>query len=274
MAVVAIAQQIGSRGLELGGLVADRLHCPVLGPDDIAAEAARDYKITPEVFSLVDERQPGWWERLTTDNARLAAYFRAVILKHMSLCNVVVVGRSIPFIMPHETRHGLRIRTVAPFGARVREVMREEKLDPAAAERRVRHYDQEVRARIQRSLGVDLEEPSHYDLIVNTATRPLAWFVSTIVELAAAIDREGDTRSMQVLKDACLGAQVRAALLAHPKMGHAPIEVEARSGVIMLKSSALVPPWDELAGSIVRRVPGVVRVDLQIDEPPMPLRAE
>src|SRR5579883_1177633 len=183
MAVVAIAQQIGSRGVELGGLIAKRLRYPLLGPEEIAAEASREYKITPEVFSLFDERQPGWWERLTTDNIRLGAYFRAVILKHMSLCNIVVVGRSIPFLIPPESRHGLRIRVVAPFAARVREVMKDEKLDAAAAERRVRHYDQEVRARIQRSMGVDLEEPSHYDIIVNSASRPLPLLVSTIGEM-------------------------------------------------------------------------------------------
>ncbi|HKD69354.1 MAG TPA: cytidylate kinase family protein [Candidatus Binataceae bacterium] len=274
MAVVAIAQQIGSRGLEFGGLIAARLRYPLLGPEEIAVELSREYNITPEVYSLFDERQPGWWERLTTDNARLAAYFRAVILKHMSSCNIVVVGRSIPFVMPADTRHGLRLRVVAPLNFRVREVMREEKLDAAAAERRVRHYDQEVRARIQRSLGVDLEEHSRYDLIVNTASRPMQWFVSTIADLANAIDREADPRSIQVIKDESLAAQVRAALLAHPKMGHAPIEVEAKSGVVMLKSSALVPPWDDLAGQIVRRVPGVMRVELQIEQPPMPLRAE
>src|SRR5215469_1895137 len=106
MAVVAIAQQIGSRGLEFGGLIAARLRYPLLGPEEIAVELSREYNITPEVYSLFDERQPGWWERLTTDNARLAAYFRAVILKHMSSCNIVVVGRSIPFVMPADTRHG------------------------------------------------------------------------------------------------------------------------------------------------------------------------
>ncbi len=274
MAVVAIAQQIGSRGLELGALMAARLRYPLLGPDEISAEASRDYNITPEVFSLFDERQPGWWERLTTDNVRLAGYFRAVILKHMSRCNIVVVGRSVPFLIPPDTRHGLRIRTVAPLSVRVQEVIKLERLDQPAAERRVRHYDQEVRARVQRSLGVDLEETSHYDLILNTAAHPLPLLASTIAELASAIDRESDQRSIQVLKDASLAAQVRAALLAHPKMGHAPIDVEARSGIVMLKSSALVPPWDELAGSIVRRVPGVVRVELQVEEPPMPLRAE
>jgi cytidylate kinase len=274
MAVVAIAQQIGSRGLELGSLVAAQLQYPLVGPAEIAAEAAREFKVPPEQFNLFDERQPGWWERLTTDSARLGAYFRAVIMRNLSLCNVVVVGRSIPFMLPPETHHGLRIRTIAPLTSRVREVMREEKLEAAAADRRVRHYDQEVRARIQHSLGVDLEDHSRYDLIINTAARPLPWFASTITELANAINREADANSVQALKDACLTAQVRAALFAHPKMGHAPIDIESSAGVVVLKSSALVPPWDELAASIVRRVPGVAGVDLQIDEPPMPLRAE
>jgi hypothetical protein len=195
-------------------------------------------------------------------------------MKQLSLCDVVVVGRSIPLMIPLETRHGLRIRTVAPFSSRVREVMREEKLESAAAQRRVRHYDQEVRARIQHSLGVDLEDDSYYDLIVNTAARPLNWFASMIVELANAIEHEADTASRQALKDACLSAQVRAALFAHSKIGHTPIDVETRAGVVVLKSAALVPPWDELATSIVRQVPGVVQVELQIVEPPMPLRIE
>jgi cytidylate kinase len=274
MAVVAVAAQIGSRGLELGKLVAEQLHYPLVSLADITAEAAREYQCTAEQINLVDERQPGWWERLTTDSARIGVYFRAVIMKQIGLCNVVVVGRSIPFMLPPETRHGLRVRTIAPFNSRVREVMREEKLETAAAERRVRHYDQEVRARIQHSLGVDLEDHSRYDLIVNTAARPLSWFASVIIELANAIEREADPASKQALKDACLSAQVRAALFAHPKMGHAPIDVESRAGVVVLKSAALVPPWDELATSIVRRVTGVVQVELQIDEPPMPLRAE
>jgi cytidylate kinase len=274
MAVVAIAQQIGSRGLELGSLVAAKLRYPLFGPAEIEAEAAHAYNVAPEVFSLFDERQPGWWERLTTGNDRLGAYFRAVIMKYMNRCDVVVVGRSIPLLMPPDTRHGLRLRTIAPLPGRVREVMREEKLENAAAERRVRHYDQEVRARIQRSLGVDLEDHSRYDLIINTASRPLSWYVSMVADFAASINNQADTGSVQALKDACLAAQVRAALFAHPKMGHAPIEVETRAGVVMLKSSALVPPWDELASSIVSRVPGVVHVNLQVDQPPMPLRAE
>ncbi len=61
-------------------MVADELHYPLVGPADYYAEAAREYNVTPEQLNLVDERQPGWWERLTADSARLGAYFRAAIM--------------------------------------------------------------------------------------------------------------------------------------------------------------------------------------------------
>src|SRR5260370_29823578 len=115
MAVVAIAQQIGSRGLELGKLVAAQLQYPLMGPAEITAEATREYQCTAEQINLIDERQPRWWERLTAETARVGVYFRAVVMKQLSPYDVVVVGRSIPLMTPPEPRHGLRIPPVPPF---------------------------------------------------------------------------------------------------------------------------------------------------------------
>ena len=272
MAIVAIGQQIGSNGLELGRLVAAQLQYPLLTSEEIAAQVAHKYQVTAEQLGLVDEREPRFWERLGTDSARLVAYFCAVVMKHMASCQVVFVGRSIPVLVPPQTRHGLRIRTVAPSSARVQRVMRDEKLGTAAAERRVRHYDLEVRARTQNTLGADLEDPSVYDWIINTATRPLPWFALSIAEFAGTIEREADEDSKQALSDSCLTAQVRAALMAHPKIGHAPVTVKTRAGRVVLTSASLVPPWDSLATSVVQRVPGVLGVQVEIEEAAGPIR--
>jgi len=272
MAVVAIGQQIGSNGLEVGRLVATQLQYALLTSDEIAAQVANEYDVTAEQLGLVDEREPRFWERLGSDSARLVAYFCAVVMKHMASCRVVVVGRSIPVLVPPQTRHGLRIRTVAPFSARVQQVMRDEKLATAAAERRVRHCDLEVRARTQNTMGADLEDPSVYDWIINTATRPLPWFALSIAEFAGTIEREADEDSKQALSDSCLTAQVRAALMAHPKIGHAPVTVKTRAGRVVLTSASLVPPWDSLATSVVQRVPGVLGVQVEIEEAAGPIR--
>ena len=272
MAVVAIGQQIGSNGLGLGRLVAEQLEYPLLTSEEIAAQVAHEYHVTAQQLALVDEREPRFWERLGTDSARLVAYFCAVVMKHMASCQVVVVGRSIPLVVPPQTRHALRIRAVAPFSVRVRQVMKDEKLGAAAAERRIRTYDLEVRARTQNTLGADLEDPSLYDWIINTATSPLLWFASSIAEFAITIEREADADSKQALSDACLTAQVRAALMAHPKIGHAPVTIKTETGRVVLKSSSLVPPWDSLAASVVQQVPGVLGVQVEIEEAPVPIR--
>jgi cytidylate kinase len=271
MAVVAIGQQIGSNGLGLGRVVAAQLQYPLLTSEEIAAEVAHEYHVTAEQLRLVDEREPRFWERLGADSTRVVAYFCAVVMKHMASCQVVIVGRSIPLMVP-QTRHALRIRTVAPFRARVQQVMLDEKLRIAAAERRVRTYDLEVRARTQNTLGVDLEDPSLYDWIINTARCPLLWFASSIAEFASTIEREADANSKQALIDGCLTAQVRAALMAHPKIGHAPVTVQTQAGRVVLKSSSLVPPWDSLATSVVQQVTGVQGVQVEIEEAPVPIR--
>lgn len=275
MAVVAIGQQLGARGLELGRALAQRLECPVVGPQEMAAEAARRFGVDPQMLDLIDARQPRFWERLTLDSTRLFTYFRAVALNFVGAHHVVIVGRVVPCMLPAGMSELLRIRAVGPLKARVEVVMREERLDAAAAERRVLHHDQEMQAWVAQLLrGVGLNDPAVYDLTVNTAARPLALLSEAIAAMVREIAAADDHAARQALADHCLAAQVRAALMAHPKIGHAAIAVESAQGRVTLKSSALVPPWDELAIAVVRQVSGVATVQLELQEAPPPVRGE
>ena len=72
--------------------------------------------------------------------------------------------------------------------------------------------------------------------------------------------------------DAALGAEVRAALILHPKIGHAPIEVQCAEGAVQVNGPGLVPPWDDLVNEVVRQVDGVVSVEVIADEQPVTVR--
>jgi osmotically-inducible protein OsmY len=72
------------------------------------------------------------------------------------------------------------------------------------------------------------------------------------------------------VRDACIAAEARAALFAHPKIGNAAIEVQANAGRVRLSSDALVPPWDELARQVVSKIEGVEAVELDLADPAMP----
>jgi cytidylate kinase len=273
MALIAIGQQLGSRGLMLGQLAAERLGYRFINGTDVLAVAARRYQVAPEQLQLVDERTPHFWERLRTDTVKLYAFYSAMLLKEFIVDRTVVVGRSTPLFVPEGAKHVLRVRIVAPFEDRSRQVAIDEKLEPAAAARRVRDYGQEVRTRLQTMLGKDVDDASIYDLVFNTSTMPMATLAEMLADCAQLAERDAGTESWTKLRDAAITAQVRAALFAHPKIGHAPISVATVDGVVTLSSSALVPPWDELANGIAREVEGVVSVELGIEEPPIPPRA-
>ena len=272
MAIIAITQHVGTRGVELGRLTAARLGYRFLTSEQLVAATSKAYNVAPAQLVIVDERRPNFWERLKTDTERFTAFFRAVVLKEMATDRVVMIGRSVAQLLP-QCRCGLRVRLTGPFKDRAREVAEEEKLAPAIAERRVRDYDYEVRARIQTLLGVDIDDPVNFNLVLNTFAMPIEMSVCVLAGLAGEIDRVARAEDWRGIRDAALAAEIRAALMLHPKIGHAPMEVRCTSGAVQINGPGLVPPWDDLVNEVVRRVDGVRSVEIIVEEQPAPIRS-
>ncbi|HJU28356.1 MAG TPA: cytidylate kinase-like family protein [Candidatus Binataceae bacterium] len=271
MAIIAMTQHLGTRGAELGRLTAARLGYRFLTADQLIADTSKLYNVTPEQLVIVDERRPHFWERLKTDTERFVAFFRSVVLKEMAADRLVIIGRSVTHVMP-DTTCGARVRLTAPVKERVSLVAEEEKSSPAVAERRVRDYDREMRARIQTLLNVDIDDPSNFTLTLNTSAMPLERSATMLAALAREIDRAARPEHWRVIRDAALAAEVRAALIFHPKIGHAPLEVQCAGGVVHVNGPGLVPPWDDLVTDVVRQVDGVTAVEIYAEESPIPVR--
>ena len=166
----------------------------------------------------------------------------------------------------------LRLRIIAPIEARMKRVMDEEGLSARQAEHRIRESDREVQARVSKMLEVDVEEPQLYDAVLNTTSAPLETLATVVIDLARAVAKSCPANSRHLLNDACFTSQVRAALMAHPKVGHAPIEVNSSSGAVTITGESLVPPWDRLVRNLVAQIEGVASVKLEVDGPPIPTR--
>lgn len=271
MAIVTLTQHLGTRFFELGHMIAERLQYRFLTGDELIARTSKLYDVRPEQLVIVDERRPHFWERLKTDTGRFFSFCRAVVLKEMARDRVVIVGRSVAHILP-ECGCGLRVRLVGPFKDRAGVVAAEEKLAPAVAERRVRDYDRELRARIQTLMGVDIEDSANYSMTLNTFAVPLEVSADAITTLALAIDRTVEAEQWRKMFDATLAAEVRAVLMLHPKICHAPFEVQCARGDVYINGPGLVPPWDDLINKVVRPLDGVKSVEVVAEVPIAPVR--
>ena len=256
MAIIAITQYPGTRAIELGHLLSDRLGYRFLTADDLIAIASRIYGVTPEQAVIADERRPHFWERLKTDTQRFVPLFRAVALKEMARGRVILYGRSVGHLMP-DYGQCLRVRPAGPIKARVAEVMREENLTSAAAERRVRDYDREVRARIQTLFDVDLEDPAAHHLTINTFATPMPVLTDMLTLAVEELDQMVTPEQRGQLQDTALAAQVRAALLG----GNGDPVQAGRTGVAISSgfTSTMLTPSIERATSPTSRSHGGTR---------------
>ena len=273
MAVIAINQQLGSRGDELGQLAAEALGYRFWGRPELVSAAARAYNVEPQQFLIIDEHQPHFWERPKVDADRLRAFLRAALFKEMAQDRVVFASSSGAQLMP-ANGCALRVRAMAPLPVRVRNISRLENLTLAAGEKRIRAHDGEVKARAQSLYSFDIDDPCIYDLVLNTSVLSLDTLVALLRACVEKADACGDGRGLQELRDTALAAQVRAALLSHPKFGLADINVDCAFGAVRMNGPGLVAPWDDLARKVAAGIEGVKSCDIGADDSPMPLRAE
>jgi cytidylate kinase len=270
MAIVAITQHVGLHGADLARLTAERLGYRLLTAEQLVAAASRTYSVPAEALAVVDERRPTFWTRFKTDTGRFTAFYRAVVLKEMARDQLVVIGRSVAQILP-EPGCGLRVRMCGPLKERTRVTAATEKLTTALAEARVRDYDREVRARVQTLYGVDIDDPCGYNVVLNVFALPLESSAALIASFAGEVDRAATADQWSRMRDVALAAQVRAALLSHPKLGNAPFRVQASGGAVQVVGVGIVPPWADMVAEVVRRVNGVKSVQvLNQDVPPDP----
>jgi cytidylate kinase len=269
MAIIAINQQLGSAGIQLGELAAAKLGYRFLTGEQLIAATAERFDVSAEQMRIFDIHTPHFWERGKSETPRYIAFFRAVLLKELAGDPAVVVGRSVAFMVP-ESPCALRVRVIAPFASRVARVMADEKLAASAAEKHTQTYDTEVKARIQSLFNSDIDDPANYDLVIRNALHPMAMNVDSLVAAAAAMAANIDNVAPKRLRDAAIAAQVHAALFAHPKIRDAQIAVGCADGCVNLSGPGLVPPWDELVISVARSVEGVAKVNVGVEAAVIP----
>ena len=96
--------------------------------------------------------------------------------------------------------------------------------------------------------------------------------IALVSAAAAEIDHSVSPAQWCMMRDAALAAEVRAMLMVHPKIGHAPLEVNCASGAVRVNGPGLVPPWDDLIGDVARNIQGVTSVEVNAEESPAPVR--
>ncbi len=206
MPVVTIRGQLGSGAPEIGRQVAEQLQADYVDREIIAQVAAWLHRREEEVKEK--EMPPGsllgriadslkycctfdmgagaaylpTWE-IPLNDARYLKALESVVKDLARSPSIVIVGRGTQFILK-DYPHSLHVLVVAPLEMRVKRVMENLKLDQQAAEQEIARFDNSRHEFIKRYFHAGMEDPLHYDLVINSDCFDYQASASIIVEAA------------------------------------------------------------------------------------------
>jgi len=172
---LTVSRQAESGGAEVARAVGARLGWSVLDKE-LVEDLAERLKLAPQMLALMDETKSDWFRdtmlnllnsRLVLQDSYVAMLGRVILLAAYD-GRVVIVGRGAHLILPRE--HGLRVRVVAPLEARVARLQERERLDAAAAEKRIENIDRSRADFLRRHFRSATDESQLFDLVLDATT--------------------------------------------------------------------------------------------------------
>ncbi len=189
MSVVTIRGRLGSGAPEIGKQVAEKLQADYVDREIIAKVARRLQREEQDVIakemppsSLLgriaealgqshgfDQGFEGAYlpiSQMPLDDARYLQALKSVVGDLARSERLVIFGRGSQFIL--KDPGVLHVLIVAPPELRVKRVIKDLNLHQQAAEREVARSDNNIREFMKRYFRAELEDPLHYDLVINT----------------------------------------------------------------------------------------------------------
>lgn len=184
---IGLSRLPGSGGAEVARLVAKQLDFGCFGAD-IVNWIERERGIQHRLVAGLDEHVRSLIERYVTDSFRSGVFRESEYLRHVVRTvatlsergRAVIIGRGSAFILPAE--RSLRVLVVAPLSARADRIAAEREVSRERATEIVREATAERREFLRHHFSVDPDDPTLYDLIVNTDTLGIDTSASLIVD--------------------------------------------------------------------------------------------
>ncbi len=172
---VALSRLPHSGGAELGQRVADKLDYGFFGIE-IVEQIAQENRAQRRLVGGLDEHVRTVIERHLTDAFRSNSFTESDYLRHLVRTVLtlgkrgmsVILGRGSPFILSAE--QALRVLVVAPTPMRIERLAGKDGVNLEEAAERLTWEDAQRRDFLHHHFGINPDDPTHYDLVVNTGT--------------------------------------------------------------------------------------------------------
>jgi len=189
MPVITIRGKLGSGAPEIGKMLSEKLNWDYIDREILAQVASRLNLQENEVIAkemppvslrerIEEALQKGYAtgvgvqgaylpiSQIPLDDTRYLAALTSLI-KELAQGNSIIYGRGSQFIL-RDHPHTINVSVVAPFRIRLKRVMEGLKISEDKAKQEMTRFDNAAREFLKRYFGAEMEDPTCYDIVVNT----------------------------------------------------------------------------------------------------------
>lgn len=267
MAVITISRGSFSGGKILAECLARRLGYRCLDRDVIVERAAA-YGVSQDDLREALEKPPGFLDRfqhkrylyLALMQASLAEEVRAGKVIYHGLAGHLLLGGGQPI---------LRTRIVAPIERRIEMLQERLHYNRRDAIAYIVKVDEERRKWTRFLYGVDWEDPSLYDLVINLEHVDIEEACRVISSIVLGPRFEFTAESQRRMDDLAIGSRVRADLAINRSTSDLELEVVARDGAVTIQGKVAITAQIDEVKRVASAASGVTSVNIEQLVPPI-----
>ena len=170
--VITLSSEAGAGGGWVARILATELQMNIVG-SELIHKVAESAHMSDKVIKSLDEKSISLFDSLISSFFESRHIWPNEYLRHLSLVmhtnaqhgNIIIIGRGGSFILRDKA---FRVRIVAPLETRMEKLMRDRKLTQKEAMEYVKKYDADQIGFIRKYFNEDINDPKHYDIMVNT----------------------------------------------------------------------------------------------------------
>ena len=172
MSLITISQGIGCGGTIISDLVAKGLHIELFDDQKLQLEGIR-MGLQPEAFKAeefkeLDRKAPALFGRMLHSRSEsYLDYLEALIYEVAKKGDGVIIGHGSQMLL-RDFECAMHVHIYAHESTRIRNLMAQHGLSEDAARKLIRKSDQEQKGFFRFAFHMDWNDPSLYDLIINT----------------------------------------------------------------------------------------------------------
>lgn len=231
MAIICISRGSYYRGREVAQKVAEMLGYGCISRDSLLA-SSEEFDI-PEIKLMRNiQYATQILERYSFGRERYVHFISSSILRHLKQDNFVYHGIAGQFFF-YDVRHLLKVRIIADLDDRVASEAARQNISVDQARKQLKHDDEERQKWALFLYGIDIVDPSLYDMVINVSAMSVDDAAQLISQAAQRPCYQATEESLAKVRDLALAAEVRAALFDFPQAG-----VNAADGKVYINVKA------------------------------------